>query len=88
MERMPKVEVYTTHWCPYCHATKALLEGKGIAYEEVDAHDPETRRAMIQRAHGRCTVPQVFVGDRHLGGYSELVMLDRDGRLDPIIRGN
>jgi glutaredoxin 3 len=88
MGRMPKVEVYTTLWCPYCHATKALLEAKGIVYEEVDARDPETRKVMIQRAHGRCTVPQVFVGGRHLGSYSELVMLDRDGKLDPIVGGN
>ena len=84
---MPKVQVYTTQWCPYCHAVKSIFDGKGVAYEEVDAQDPETRMAMVQRAHGRRTVPQVFVGGRHLGGYSELAALDRDGKLDPILGG-
>jgi glutaredoxin 3 len=85
MQGMPKVEIYTTHWCPYCHAAKALLEDKGIVYEELDAQSPEGRMAMIQRAHGRRTVPQIFVGDRHLGGYNEMAMLDRDGKLDPLL---
>jgi glutaredoxin 3 len=88
MQGMPKIEIYTTHWCPYCHAAKSLLDEKGVPYEEVDAQDPETRMAMIQRAHGRRTVPQIFVGDKHLGGYSEITMLERDGKLDPLIRGN
>ena len=82
---MRKVEIYTTRWCPDCHAAKSLFEEKGVLYDEVDAQDPETRMAMIQRAHGRRTVPQIFVGDEHLGGYREVVMLDRDGKLDPII---
>lgn len=86
MGSMPKVEIYTTHWCPYCHAAKSLLDQKGVAYQEVDAQSAETRMAMIQRAHGRRTVPQIFVDDRHLGGYTEMMMLDRDGKLDPIIR--
>lgn len=85
MDGMPKVEIYTTHWCPYCHAAKSLLENKGIAFEEVDAQDPETRAAMIQRAHGRRTVPQIFVDDGHVGGYIEMAMLDRDGKLDPLL---
>jgi glutaredoxin 3 len=87
MMSMRKVEIYTTKWCPYCHAAKALFEEKGVPYEEVDAGDPETRRAMIQRAHGRRTVPQVFVGDQHLGGYREVVMLESDGRLESLIGG-
>jgi glutaredoxin 3 len=82
---MSRVQVYTTHWCPYCHAVKALLDAKGVRYDEVDAQDPETRMAMIQRAHGRRTVPQVFIGERHLGGYTELAALDRDGKLDPLL---
>ena len=84
---MPKIQVYTTQWCPYCHAVKALLDRKGVTYEEVDARDPDTRSAMIQRAHGRRTVPQVFVGDQHLGGYTEVAALDRGGKLDPILSG-
>lgn len=82
---MAKVQIYTTRWCPYCHAAKALFEKKGIEYEEVDAQDAETRAAMIQRAHGRRTVPQIFVGDRHLGDYTEVALLDRDGKLDPLL---
>ncbi|HQZ12776.1 MAG TPA: glutaredoxin 3 [Devosia sp.] len=81
---MSKVEIYTTQWCPYCHAAKALLEEKGIAYEEVNADEPETRMAMVQRAHGRRTVPQIFVGDRHLGGYTDIAALDREGKLETL----
>lgn len=82
---MPKVEIYTTHWCPYCHAAKAVFEDRKIAYEEIDATDVEVRAAMIQRTHGRRTVPQIFVGGRHLGGYHDVAALDRDGKLDPLL---
>ena len=82
---MPKVQIYTTNWCPYCHAAKSLPDGKGIADEEVEAASPETRMEMIQRAHGRRTVPQIFVGDRHLGGYQDVVALERAGQLDPLL---
>lgn len=84
---MPNVQIYTTNWCPYCHAAKSLLDGKGIAYEEVDATSPDTRMEMIQRAHGRRTVPQIFVGDTHVGGYHEMAALERDGKLDPMVQG-
>ncbi len=83
---MSKVEIYTTPWCPYCHAAKALLDEKGVAYEEVDAGAPEVRMAMIQRAHGRRTVPQIFVGAAHLGGYTDIAALDRAGKLDDALR--
>ena len=84
---MPKVEIYTTQWCPYCHAAKALLDNKQVAYEEIDADDPSVRVAMIRRAHGRRTVPQVFVGDQHLGGYQDIAALDRAGKLMPLLNG-
>lgn len=84
---MSKVQIYTTAWCPYCHAAKSLLDKKGVTYEEVSAQDPETRAAMTQRAHGRRTVPQIFVGEQHLGGYDDIAALDRAGKLDPIING-
>jgi glutaredoxin 3 len=84
---MTKVEIYTTAWCPYCDAAKSLLQRKGVTYDEVNAQDPETRAAMIQRAHGRRTVPQIFVGERHLGGYDDIAALDRAGKLDPILNG-
>ena len=85
MRAMSKVQIYTTNWCPYCNAAKALLDDKGVAYDEIDVTDPTLRMDMIQRAHGRRTVPQIFVGDEHLGGYREVMMLDREGKLDPLV---
>jgi len=81
------VEIYTTQWCPYCHAAKSLLEQKGVAYKEVDAQDPEVRAQMVQRAKGRRTVPQIFIGDTHVGGYDDMAALDRRGQLDPLLAG-
>lgn len=82
---MKKVEIYTTGWCPYCHAAKSLLAEKGVAFDEVDADDPEIRRAMVQRANGRRTVPQIFIGDTHVGGYDDMAALERRGQLDPLL---
>ena len=82
---MQKVQIYTTQWCPYCHAAKALLGEKGVEYEEVNAEDPEVRMQMVQRANGRRTVPQIFVGDTHVGGYDDMAALDRRGQLDPLL---
>jgi glutaredoxin 3 len=82
---MKKVEIYTTQWCPYCQAAKALLDDKGVAYDEVDAEDPEVRTAMVERASGRRTVPQIFIGDTHVGGYDDMAALDRRGKLDPLL---
>ena len=82
---MKKVEIYTTQWCPYCTAAKALLEDKGVAFEEVDADSPEVRMAMVARANGRRTVPQIFIGDTHVGGYDDLSALERRGALDPLL---
>ena len=82
---MSKVEIYTTTWCPYCHAAKSLLDEKGVSYDEIDADDPQVRMDMVQRAHGRRTVPQIFIGDRHVGGYDEMAALERHGKLDPLL---
>jgi len=82
---MPKVEIYTTPICPYCYAAKALLDKKGVAFEEITVLDPALREAMTQRAHGRRTVPQIFVGDTHVGGYDDMAALDREGGLDPLL---
>ena len=82
---MSKVQIYTTQWCPYCHAAKSLLEEKGVAYDEVDAEDPEVRMQMVERAHGRRTVPQIFIGETHVGGYDDMAALDRRGQLDPLL---
>jgi glutaredoxin 3 len=85
MGSMSKVQIYTTNWCPYCTAAKALLDDKGVAYDEIDATDPDVRVDMIQRAHGRRTVPQIFIGERHVGGYDDLSALERRGQLDPLL---
>lgn len=82
---MPKVQIYTTQWCPYCNAAKSLLEDKGVTYEEVNAEDPEVRAAMVERANGRRTVPQIFIGETHVGGYDDMAALDRRGQLDPLL---
>jgi len=82
---MSKVEIYTTPSCPYCHAAKALLADKGVAYAEIDVLDPQKRAAMTQRAHGRRTVPQIFIGPTHVGGYDDMAALDRRGQLDPLL---
>jgi len=82
---MSKIQIYTTGWCPYCSAAKALLDDKGVAYEEIDAGDEQVRAAMIQRANGRRTVPQIFIGAHHVGGYDDLAALDRRGQLDPLL---
>jgi glutaredoxin 3 len=83
---MPKVEIYTTRFCPYCTAAKALLKRKGIAFVEIDiAANWERRDEMIERANGRVTVPQVFIRAQHIGGNDDLQALERAGKLDALL---
>ena len=83
---MKPVTVYTTPFCGYCLAAKRLLAGKGIAFDEVDvAAEPSRRAEMMQRAQGRRTVPQVFIGGEPVGGFDEIYALDRDGRLERML---
>lgn len=83
---MPRVEIYTKFLCPYCARTKKLLDGKGVVYEEIDiSMGGEKRNEMLQRANGRHTVPQIFIGDRHVGGSDDLAELERSGQLDPLL---
>ena len=82
---MAKIEIYTTPTCPYCHAAKSLLREKGADYTEITVLDPELRAKMTERAHGRRTVPQIFIGDTHVGGYDDMAALDRSGGLDPLL---
>lgn len=85
---MRPVEIYTTPMCPYCHSAKRLLDRKGVAYREIDvSRDQSLRATMTQRAHGRRTVPQIFVGETHVGGSDDLYALDHAGKLDPILAG-
>ena len=85
---MREVLLYTKPWCFYCRRAKSLLESKGVLYDEIDvSSDPELEREMIRRARGRTTVPQVFIGERHVGGSDDLADLDRQGRLDEWLAG-
>ena len=83
---MPKTIIYTTIACGYCVRAKRLLEAKQIPFEEVDvSYDVETRLAMMEKSGGRMTVPQIFVGNTHIGGYDELYEFERSGKLDPLL---
>lgn len=85
---MALIEIYTTPWCGYCMAAKRLLQRKGVAYEETDVSgDPARRQEMMRRAHGRHTVPQIFIDGAHVGGSDDLHALDRAGKLDPMLGG-
>jgi glutaredoxin 3 len=83
---MPKIVIYTKATCPYCIRAKALLTEKGAKFEEVPVDfEPRKRDEMISRASGETTVPQIFIGDRHVGGCDELFALEYAGELDPLL---
>jgi len=82
---MANVRVYTKHNCPYCVRAKALLARKGVAYEEIDVEGNDELRVWLAEATGQRTVPQIFVGERSLGGFSDIDSLDREGALDAIL---
>lgn len=85
---MPTIEIYTSPFCGFCHAAKRLLTEKGVSFAEYDvARAPEKRQEMLNRANGRRTVPQIFVGQTHVGGYDDMAALDRAGKLDPLLQG-
>ena len=84
---MPRVQIYTKSNCAYCVRAKALLGKKGVPYEEIDVEHDDARRAWLVEASGQRTVPQIFVDERSLGGFTDIEALDRQGRLDPILRG-
>jgi glutaredoxin 3 len=83
---MAEVTIYTRAMCGYCAAAKRLLDKKGVKYTEHDASfSPELRQEMISRANGRSTFPQIFIGERHVGGSDDIHELDRQGKLDPLL---
>lgn len=83
---MAKVEMYTTMWCGYCARARGLLNRKGVAFEDIDVEaDSSKRDEMIQRAHGRTTVPQIFIDGVHVGGSDDLAALDHAGKLDALL---
>jgi glutaredoxin 3 len=89
VEYMPspvEIVIYTTESCPYCHRAKALLKKRDLAFEEISVDgDFEARLAMMQKANGRRTVPQIFFGDMHIGGCEELHELHANGKLDLLL---
>jgi len=83
---MQPVEIYTSPYCGYCQMAKRLLSQKGIAFAEIDvSRDQGQRGAMMQRAQGRRSVPQIFIGDIHIGGFDDLYALERAGKLDQLL---
>jgi glutaredoxin 3 len=87
LDLVRSIRIYTTNYCGYCHAAKALLSRKNVPFEEVDcSEDRETRRWLVE-VTGRRTVPQIFIGGVPIGGFDELRRLERDGRLDGVLAG-
>ena len=85
MNTTPEITVYSTGWCPYCERARALLERKSLPFREIKVdEDPAEREAMLARSGGRRTVPQIFIGERHVGGFDELYALEKAGKLDQL----
>ena len=83
---MPKIKIYTTPICPYCVLAKALLKKKGAAFEEIDVFmDADARQEMEDKSNGARTVPQIFIGEKHVGGCDNLYALESQGRLDALL---
>jgi glutaredoxin 3 len=82
----PEVVMYSTTWCGYCQRARGLLERKGVGIREIKVdEDPSQRDVMVQKSGGRRTVPQIFIGARHVGGYDDLAALERAGELDQLL---
>lgn len=80
------VVMYSTAWCSYCMRARSLLERKGVAFQEIKVdEDVRERETMMKKSGGRRTVPQIFIGERHVGGYDDLAALDRSGELDQLL---
>jgi len=82
---MARVRMYTTRFCGYCRMAERLLAGKGVALEKIRVDEQPERRSEMVQLTGRTSVPQIFIGDTHVGGFMELAQLDRDGRLDTML---
>ena len=83
----PAVTLYVTDWCPYCQRAKALLTGKSLVFKEIDVDDDAKFREEMVARSGRRTVPQIFIGDTHVGGCDDLFALEGSGELDRLIEG-
>jgi len=86
MSSTSEVVMYSTTWCGYCQRARGLLERKGVEVREIKVdEDPSQREVMVQKSGGRRTVPQIFIGERHVGGYDDLAALERAGELDKLL---
>jgi len=83
----PAVVMYTTNWCPYCERARRLLRSKGAAINEIDVESAAEKRAEMISRSGRRSVPQIFIGDQHVGGSDELADLEAAGKLDALLSG-
>ena len=81
----PAIVMYTTNWCPYCERARRLLRSKGASFEEIDVESASEKRAEMQSRSGRRTVPQIFIGDHHVGGSDDLAALEDAGKLDAML---
>jgi len=83
---MKPIVLYTTPFCGFCFAAKRLLTEKGVTFTEIDvSRNPDKRQEMLARSNGGYTVPQIFIGASHIGGFDELNALERQGKLDPML---
>jgi glutaredoxin 3 len=82
---MAAIDIYTIKYCPYCADAKDLLSRKGVNFHEIDVNSRDVRNQMIERAGGRSTYPQIFIGPTHVGGCDDLYALDEAGKLDPLL---
>lgn len=88
-QRKPDIVMYSSGWCPYCDRARALLARKGLTFREIKVDEnPAEREAMLARSGGRRTVPQVFIGERHVGGFDDLYAIEKSGELDTLTGGD
>lgn len=85
MAETPAVVIYTSGFCPYCMWARRMLSDKGVTFEEIRVDREPSQRAVMEQRSGRTSVPQIFIGEFHVGGYDDMAALDRAGRLDPML---
>jgi glutaredoxin 3 len=83
----PEVVIYTSGFCPYCMWARRMLSDKGVQFQEIRVDRAPDQRAVMEQRSGRTSVPQIFIGETHVGGYDDMAALDRAGRLDPLLAG-
>lgn len=86
MSKRSQILLYTTPTCPHCRAAKKILDSKGAVYTEIDVSNPTLRAMLVRKAQGCKTVPQIFIGDLHVGGFDDLSALDKTGELDHLLQ--